>query len=469
MPFQPTCSVPNINPSTPVSESLKAVTVPHVAIVGRPNVGKSTLFNRIVGRREAIVGREYGMTRDRHTAEADWAGVGFVLTDTGGIEYGSEEELLRQVEEQVMVAVAVADVAVLVVDGRQGPLPVERDIARQLRRHGLPVILAVNKCDTPQLGDQVTAEFHELGVEPVHGVSAEQGNGVNDLLDAVVRLLPEYEETGEAEQQPTRVAVVGRPNVGKSSLVNALLGAERVIVSDVAGTTRDAIDTMLERDGKRYLLVDTAGMRKRAKVDTHAEIASVAMARRRLQRADVALLVIDPQEGLTRQDLHVAEEAGDVGSGLIVVVNKWDLVAPADDVPERMKKHVTSRLARMRYARVAVISALEGRGVEGLLPMVDEVAEARARRVPTADLNRAFEIMVGKHAPAGGTSATQPKYMTQVGIRPPRFVAFAGSRGGDRPDYTRYLENRLREAFDFAGTPIIINVRLSRRRRRKSR
>ncbi len=440
--------------------------MPHVAIVGRPNVGKSTLFNRIVGRREAIVGSAYGMTRDRHTAEADWAGVSFVLTDTGGIEYGSEEELLQQVEEQVMVAVAVADVALLVVDGRQGPLPVERDIALQLRRQGVPVVLVVNKCDTPQLAEEVTAEFHALGVEPLHGVSAEHGVGVNDLLDTITELLPEYVESAEEDEQLTRVAVVGRPNVGKSSLVNALLGSERVIVSDIPGTTRDAIDTLMERDGKRYLLVDTAGIRKRAKVDTHAEIASVAMARRRLRRADVALLVVDPQDGLTRQDLNLAAEANRVGSGLIVVVNKWDLVEPEDDFPTRMMEHVVSRLARMRYARVALISALAGTGLDALLPMIDEVAEARARRVPTADLNQAFEIMVGRHAPEGGTSATQPKYLTQVGVKPPRFVAFAGSRGGNRPDYRRYLENRLRESFDFAGTPIVINLRLSRRGRR---
>ena len=444
--------------------------MPHVAIVGRPNVGKSTLFNRIVGRREAIVGSAYGMTRDRHTAEADWSGVRFVLTDTGGIEYGSEEELLQQVEEQVMVAVAVADLALLIVDGRQGPLPVERDIALQLRRQGVPVVLVVNKCDTPQLADEVTAAFHAMGVEPLHGVSAEHGVGVNDLLDTVTELLPEYIESAAEDEQLTRVAVVGRPNVGKSSLVNALLGSERVIVSDIPGTTRDAIDTMMEHDGKRYLLIDTAGIRRRAKVDTHAEIASVAMARRRLRRADVALLVVDPQDGLTRQDLNLAAEADRVGSGLIVVVNKWDLVEPEDDFPERMKEHVVSRLARMRYARVALISALAGTGIDTLLPMIDEVGEARARRVPTADLNQAFEIMVGKHAPTGGTSATQPKYLTQVGIRPPRFVAFAGSRGGNRPDYRRYLENRLRESFDFAGTPIVVNIRLSRRgRRRKTR
>ena len=453
-----------------MSESSQAASLPHVAIVGRPNVGKSTLFNRIVGRREAIVGSAYGMTRDRHTAEADWAGVRFVLTDTGGIEYGSEEELLQQVEEQVMVAVEVADVALLVVDGRQGPLPVERDIALQLRRQSVPLVLVVNKCDTPELAEEVTAEFHAMGVEPLHGVSAEHGVGVNDLLDTVAELLPEYVEPAEEDEQLTRVAVVGRPNVGKSSLVNALLGSERVIVSDIPGTTRDAIDTMMERDGKRYLLVDTAGIRKRAKVDTHAEIASVAMAHRRLRRADVALLVVDPQDGLTRQDLNLAAEADRVGSGLIVVVNKWDLVEPEDDFPTGMMEHVVSRLARMRYARVALISALAGTGIDALLPMIDEVAESRARRVPTADLNQAFEIMVGKHAPVGGTSATQPKYLTQVGIKPPRFVAFAGSRGGNRPDYRRYLENRLRESFDFAGTPIVINLRLSRRgRRRKAR
>ena len=256
-----------------------------VAIVGRPNVGKSTLFNRIVGRREAIVGSLSGMTRDRHTAEADWNGVGFVLVDTGGIDQGTNEDLLRQVEQQVMTAVDVADVALLVVDGRDGLLPMDSEIAAQLRRRGLTPLVVINKCDKAENVAEMELAFHRLGIELMYSVSAEHGFGVADLLDTVTALLPETTREDSGEDRTTRVAFVGRPNVGKSSLVNALLGSERVIVSDIPGTTRDAIDTVLESDGKRYVLVDTAGMRKRARIDTHAEIASVAMARRRLTHA----------------------------------------------------------------------------------------------------------------------------------------------------------------------------------------
>jgi GTP-binding protein len=452
-----------------VSHSSTAAPLSQVAIVGRPNVGKSTLFNRIVGRREAIVGSQSGMTRDRHTAETDWNGVGFVLVDTGGIDQGTNEDLLRQVEQQVMIAVDVADLALLVVDGRDGLLPMDREIASQLWRRGVTPLVVINKCDKAESAAAVELPFHELGIELMFVISAEHGFGVADLLDTVAALLPKTALEDSDEDRTTRVAFVGRPNVGKSSLVNAMLGSERVIVSEMPGTTRDAIDTALEADGKRYVLVDTAGMRKRARIDTHAEIASVAMARRRLTHADVALLVIDATEGVTRQDLHVAAEADQMGCGLIVVVNKWDTVEDPAGLRPEVEEYVRTRLGRMRYARVAITSATKGTGVGKLLPLVDEVAATRARRVPTADLNSAFETMVGRHAPAGGTSAATPKYLTQVGVNPPRFVAFAGGRGAARGDYVRYLENRLRETFDFGGTPVFIKLRRSRRGGRTAR
>ena len=444
--------------------------MPQVAIVGRPNVGKSTLFNRIVGYREAIVGSQRGMTRDRKTAETDWNGVRFNLIDTGGIDQGSSENLLRQVKSQVMTAVDIADIALLVVEGREGPLPVDHEIASELRRRGIILILAINKCDRPKAADEMKLAFHELGIDLMYVIAAEDGFGVADLLDTVIGLLPETTGVEIERNLPTRVAFVGRPNVGKSSLVNALLGSERVIVSDQPGTTRDPIDTLLESNGRQYILVDTAGIRKRSRIGTHAEIASEAMARRRLKQADIALLVIDAEEGVTRQDLHVASDANRIGCGLIVVVNKWDLVDEEEEsLCPQVEGIVRERLGRMRYAQVVVTSANEGSGIDSLLPLVDAVVQARSRRVPTADLNTAFEGMVGRHAPAGGTSGSRPKYLTQVGVEPPRFVAFAGGRAAARGDYARYLENRLRESFNFAGTPLVIKLRRSRRLRRRTR
>ncbi|MFQ5743300.1 MAG: ribosome biogenesis GTPase Der [Acidobacteriota bacterium] len=445
-----------------------AARLPRVAIVGRPNVGKSTLFNRIVGRRQAIVGRESGLTRDRHTAETDWTGTRFVLTDTGGLEWGTTEDLLQQVEQQVLAAVDSADLVLFVGDGRAGILPVESQTAVAIRRRGIPMLLVVNKCDTSKIADTAAADFHALGLGAIFTVSAEQGRGVGELLDALVAALPGPHDAQVSVPESTlaaRVAVVGRPNVGKSSLVNALLGRTRVIVSDLPGTTRDAIDTVLELQGRRYLLVDTAGIRKRAKVATHAELASVAVARRRLQRADVALLLIDPHDGLTRQDLHLASEAGLVGCGLIVVVNKWDTTEKEEGLTVRFRERLRQRLGRLSYARVAFTSATEGDGVEALLPLVDAVSAARSRRIGTAELNAAFEAMLRRYQPGGGTAGVWPKYLTQVGVNPPTFVVFAAGRGSWRTDYRRYLENRLREAFDFSGTPMIIRVRRSSHRR----
>ena len=453
-----------------MNQSSGVVLIPQVAIVGRPNVGKSTLFNRIVGHREAIVGSHRGMTRDRKIAETDWNGVRFNLIDTGGIDQGSSEDLLRQVKSQVMTAVDVADIALLVVEGREGPLPVDHEITSELRRRGMTLILVINKCDNPKVAGEMKLAFHEFGIDLMYVIAAEDGFGVADLLDTVVGLLPETTDEEIEKNLPTRVAFVGRPNVGKSSLVNTLLGSERVIVSDQPGTTRDAIDTLLESNGRQYVLVDTAGIRKRARIGTHAEIASVAMARRRLKQADIALLVIDAEEGVTRQDLHIASDANRIGCGLIVVVNKWDLVDEEEEsLRPQVEGIVRDRLGRMRYARVAVTSATEGSGIDPLLPLVDEVVQARSRRVPTADLNVAFEGMIGRHAPVGGTSGSQPKYLTQVGVEPPRFVAFAGGRGAARGDYARYLENRLRESFNFAGTPLVIKLRRTRRLRRRTR
>ena len=433
-----------------------------VAIIGRPNVGKSTLFNRIVGRRQAIVGSLAGLTRDRQTAEAEWAGTRFVLTDTGGLEWDSTESLLEQVKIQVLTALETSDVVIFVVDGRDGLTGVESEVALFARRHGIPMLLVINKCDTRDLGTLAEAEFSSLGISPVFTVSGEQGRGVGDMLDGLVAALPEIEVEDEPEREGAnqiRIAVIGRPNVGKSSLVNALLGTTRVIVSDMPGTTRDSIDTVLERDGRRYVLVDTAGMRKRSKVDTHAEMASVAIAKRRIERADVSLLLIEPHEGVTHQDISIGREAQEKGCGLVIVVNKWDTVDKEKELETLFTEYVQRRVGRLRWAPVTYTSALEGLGIDALLPLVDEVAAARALRIPTAQLNVAFEQMLQRHEPAGGTSAAMPKYLTQVGVNPPSFVVFASGRGSMRADYRRYLENRLRDGFDFAGTPLRIKVR----------
>jgi GTP-binding protein len=436
--------------------------LPQVAIIGRPNVGKSSLFNRIVGRRQAIVGSLSGLTRDRQTGEAEWIGTRFVLTDTGGLEWDSSESLLEQVKIQVLTALETSDVVMFVVDGRDGLTGVESEVALFARRHGIPMLLVINKCDTREMGTLAKAEFSSLGISPVFSVSAEQGRGVGDMLDGLVAALPEIEVAEDSEDEgphQVRIAVIGRPNVGKSSLVNALLGTTRVIVSDIPGTTRDAIDTVLERDGRRYVLVDTAGMRKRAKVDTHAEMASVAIAKRRIERADVSLLLIEPHEGVTHQDITIGREAQEHGCGLIVVVNKWDTVDKEEDLEIRFTEYVRRRVGRLRWAPLAYTSALEGLGVEKLLPLVDEVAAARARRIPTAQLNVAFEKMLQRHEPAGGTAGAMPKYLTQVGVNPPSFVVFASGRGAMRADYRRYIENRLRDGFEFAGAPLRIKVR----------
>jgi GTP-binding protein len=433
-----------------------------VAIIGRPNVGKSTLFNRIVGRRQAIVGSVPGLTRDRQTAEADWAGVQFILTDTGGLEWNSAESLLEQVKIQVLAALESSDVVLFVVDGREGLTGVESEIASFARRRNVPMLLVINKCDTRALSSDAEAEFSTLGITPVFSISAEHGRGVGDMLDGLVAALPRLDEEDELAgtvESPTRIAVIGRPNVGKSSLVNAFLGTTRVIVSDLPGTTRDSIDTVLERDGRRYVIVDTAGIRKRSRVDTHAEIASVAIARRRVERADVSLLLIEPHEGVTRQDLNIGKEAQEKGCGLIVVVNKWDTVDPEPGLEARFTEYVRQRMGRLRWAPVTYTSALHRRGIDSLLSSIDAVAAARARRIPTAQLNEAFDQMLQRHEPAGGTTGAMPKYLTQVAINPPTFVAFASGRGSLRSDYRRYLENRLRDAFDFAGTPLRIKVR----------
>ncbi len=437
--------------------------LPEIAIIGRPNVGKSTLFNRIVGRRQAIVGKQSGLTRDRHLADADWNAKRFVVTDTGGVEWNSADELLRAIQGQAFHAVDSAAVLLLVVDAREGLVSIEARIAAELRRRGLPLLLVVNKCDEWEQAQAQAGEFHRLGLDPVFPVSAEHGDGVADLLDHIVGLLPETDPLPESVPEgAVHVAVVGRPNVGKSSLVNALLGSDRVVVSEISGTTRDAVDSLLTQEGRHYLLIDTAGIRRGARREGFAEMVSVTMARRRLRRADVALLVIDAEVGLSRQDVTVAAEVEASGCGLVAVVNKWDLIdtdrSPANEWIEELR----GRMGRLSFALFAFTSAKTDEGVARLLPLVDRVRANRARRVTTSELNRLFEQMRqrGWQGPPG---SPQLKYATQAAVDPPTFILFVRGRGQFDEGFRRHIENRLRATFGLEGTPIRIRVRRSER------
>ena len=440
-----------------------SIHLPEVAIVGRPNVGKSTLYNRILGRRQAIVARQPGVTRDRQRTQADWSGRPFLLTDTGGMEWNQHDELPRRIQQQAMAAVEGAQVVLMLVDGREGLVPLEEEIARLLHQGPVPVVLVINKCDTRELGDSASAEFWGLGIRPMVDVSAEQGRGIAEMLDLVVAQLPQTKAEGEV-QAATGVAVVGRPNVGKSSLVNALLGSDRVIVSDAGGTTRDAIDSLVEVHGNRYRIIDTAGIRRGGKRDSYAEVASVAVARRRMQGADVALLLADAGEGVTRQDLKITAEAERAGCGLILVINKWDTIDPEQGQVNEWVAVLRRRLGRMSYALVAFTSALYGDGVEDVLPLVQRVQENRARRIPTGVLNAELEKILERRNPDGGPGMPQPRYITQVGVNPPTLVVFtAGGRRTLRASYVRYIENSLRGTFELSGTPIVIRLRRATR------
>ena len=459
--------------------------LPEIAIIGRPNVGKSTLFNRVLGSRRAIVGEQSGLTRDRHRAEAEWGGRRFVLTDTGGVEWKSSDELVRLIQDHALVAVDTANLVLFIVDGRAGPASIESEVALELRKRGVPTFLVVNKCDSKSIGLDAT-EFHSLGIDPLFRISAEHGLGVADLLDVVIDSIREVpvddgppvevptDGDTETEQPPMadqvdiaetpRVAVVGRPNVGKSSLVNALLDDDRVIVSPVSGTTRDAIDSTIERGGKRYVIVDTAGIRRAAKRDSFAETVSVAIARQRMRGADVALLVIDAAIGLSRQDVAIAAEAETSGCGLIVIVNKWDLIAiegsPASDWIDELRH----RMGRINWGLFAFVSAKTTDGVASLLPLVDRVCANRRQRVPTGPLNAMFESISRRLDPYTGPGIPRPKYLTQVATSPPVFVVFTGGgKNSLAPEYRRFLENRLRERFDFSGTPVIVKIRRGHR------
>jgi GTP-binding protein len=439
---------------------------PQVAIVGRPNVGKSTLFNRLVGERRAIVGDEPGITRDRIYGQVEWSGKQFSLIDTGGIVPDDDAVIPANILKQAGMAIDESQLLVWVVDARAGITQLDEELAALLRSTGKPVLIAANKTDSSKLESEST-EFYRFGFDEVFPISAEQGIGVGDLLDRIIETL-EHEPVEDAEteeRRELRLAIVGRPNVGKSSLLNRILGEDRVIVSPVAGTTRDAIDTVLKTPERNFRLIDTAGIRRKGKTDEMAEKLSVIMARKSLERADVAIVMIDAEEGVTALDATIAGYALDAGCSIMIAVNKWDAVKDKEtNTAIEFERSLRDKMKFLDWAPVITISALTGQRVDRILSLVLKADEARNRRISTSQLNDFFERAVaqprGGSAPSPGKSGysrLKVQYLTQVGVRPPTFVLFtSGGKPGLHFSYERYLQNRLREEFDFFATPLRI-------------
>ena len=437
------------------------IPLPRIALVGRPNVGKSTLFNRICGRRQAITDGRPGSTRDRNYAQVEWQGRPFEVIDTGGLLLGTDDPLLGPATHQAELAIAEADVVLLVVDARDGLLPDDEAIARRLRRDGKQVHLVVNKVEDRS---QDTTEFSRLGWGEGSLISAEHGQGVGDLLDAALEGLPRVEASVEAKP-PVSVALVGRPNVGKSSLLNRLVGRERAVVSAVPGTTRDAVDELFERRGRRYRLVDTAGIRRVRLLKENVDHVSVVLARRAIGRADVAVVVLDAESGLREMDATIGGEVVEAGAGVVVAVNKWDLANERGLKERRFGESVRDDLKFLPWAPVVFISAKSGRGIGTLLEAVDRVAAARTSRVTTGELNRVIARAADLHVPrpAKGNQPVKILFASQIGTAPPTFALKINAVGDLHFSYLRFLENRIREAFGFEGTPIRLKVRGRRR------
>ncbi|CAM3362440.1 ribosome biogenesis GTPase Der [Hydrogenibacillus schlegelii] len=428
--------------------------LPVVAIVGRPNVGKSTLFNRLVGERWAIVDDRPGITRDRLYREIEWLNRRLVVVDTGGIEPYPADEIGKNVRAQAELAIDEADVVLFVVDGQTGPLADDVDVAEKLRRSGKPIVLAVNKIDHPKHLER-RYDFYALGLGEPYGISAAHGTGIGELMDAVLAALPPAPEGAPREEEGLRIAIVGRPNVGKSSLLNALAGEERAIVSPVPGTTRDAVDTVVERAGERFVLVDTAGIRRRGRIYERAEKYSVLRAELAMRRADVVFVVLDATVGVVEQDKHIAGAAERAGRGLLLVVNKWDLVDKDDKTYDRFVKTVREELDFVAYAPVEIVSARTGQRVGRLFDLARQVAENHALRLPTSRLNDVLQEAIAlTPPPSRGGAPLRIKYATQVGTKPPTIALFVNDPERLHFSYARYLENRFREAFPLTGTPL---------------
>ncbi|HXT63984.1 MAG TPA: ribosome biogenesis GTPase Der [Pyrinomonadaceae bacterium] len=483
----------------------KQTELPLVAIVGRPNVGKSTLFNRLIGERRAIVGDEPGITRDRIYGEAEWNGQRFAMVDTGGIVPDDEAVIPANIFRQAAVAIDDAVALIWVVDARKGVTPLDEELAQLLRATGKPVLVAANKVDAARLEDEAT-EFHRFGFSEVFPISAEHGNGIGEALDELAQALTaRREDRAKRDSDPTvsedsdeittrgrvdaetrgsnstrregsreiNLAIVGRPNVGKSSLLNRLLGEERAIVSPVAGTTRDSVDTLLKTDTQIFRIIDTAGIRRKGKTTAMAEKLSVIMARKSLERADVAIVLLDAEEGVTALDATIAGYAVEAGCSIILALNKWDLLADKDSsAGARFERKLRDQMKFLSWAPVVTTSALTGQRVTKLLPLAVRAKAARNLRVATSRLNEFFEREVRQKsgvtpAKTFRGSRLHVQYITQTGVRPPTFIVFtAGGKAGLHFSFVRHLENRMREQFDFFGTPIRIIERHKTRHRR---
>ncbi len=432
---------------------------PIVAIVGRPNVGKSTLFNQIGKRRVSIVDDMPGVTRDRIYMDAEWLNHTFTMIDTGGIEFEDDDHILKSMRQQALVAMEEADVIVFVVDGRAGLTTADEEVGRMLRNTKKPVILAVNKIDSPQLEAGVY-EFYSLGLGDPMGIAASNSLGLGDLLDAVVAAFPENDGE-DKEEDEISIAVIGRPNVGKSSIVNALIGENRVIVSNVPGTTRDAIDTHFVSDNIKFMLIDTAGMRRKGKIDEAIERYSVMRSLRAVDRADVVLMVINAEEGITEQDKKIAGYAHESGKGVIIVVNKWDVFPDKDDKSTlRFTEDLRDEIGFLQYAPVLYTSALTGQRIHRITELVKYVADQQSMRIQTSVLNELIRDAVSVNPPPSHRGK-QLKifFMTQADIQPPKFIIFVNDPELMHFSYLRFLENRLRESFGFEGTPLKLIVR----------
>ncbi|BCA55115.1 GTPase Der [Nitrospira sp. KM1] len=435
--------------------------IPTVAIIGRPNVGKSTLFNKILGSRTAIVDDVPGVTRDRNYADAAYRTRPFRLVDTGGLEPSAADGMLALIRRQSEMAIAEADILVLLMDGRTGLTPPDLEIVGLLRGTIKPLFVAINKIDTPQV-EPLIADFYQLGTDHLYPISAEHGTGVAELLDALYPLLPSPDEGPEPAGIP-RIAVVGRPNVGKSTLVNAVLGEERVVVSDVPGTTRDSIDSLATFQDRRYLFTDTAGIRRRGKVDRGIEGYSVARSLRAIGRSDLAVLLLDAEEGVTEQDTKIAGVVIRQGRACILMVNKWDLREGDAAARLHMEKDLRRRFPFLAWAPVLFAAAVKPESLRKLFPTIDEVFDSFSERIPTGQLNQFLQRVLASHPlpvrKGKPTKITKSAFMTQVATRPPVFALFVGQPDNITPAYLRFLENQLRETYGFSGTPVRLLVR----------